>query len=108
MNVTHLTNARTDLTLPFGRYMPLLLIGSVCLGAALLSHAFSLLDAWLGSIALVAALVHLVAPAPHDDHTANTPELMHRRHDTDFTLANVSSSVSIAASLTIVVVLLLQ
>lgn len=100
MNVTHLTNARTDMALTFSRYMPLVLAGAVCLSVALLSTASSTLDAWLGSIALLAALGHLMLPVKENNDTD--------QRATEFNPANIASSISIAASLTIVVLFLLQ
>jgi 4-hydroxybenzoate polyprenyltransferase len=88
------------MALSFGRYTPLLLAGTAWLSVALLSPTFSALDAWLGGIALLAALVHLMLPLRESNDTD--------KHTTEFNLANVSSSISIAASLTIVVVFLLQ
>lgn len=100
MNVTHLTNARTDMALTFSRYMPLVLAGAVWLSVALLSTASSTLDAWLGGIALLAALVHLMLSV-NENHGVD-------QHVTKCNPANIASSISIAASLTIVVLFLLQ
>lgn len=103
-----LTDMSPDTTLPFGRYRPLFLAGTVYLSATLINDTFSWLNAGLGGIALIAALVHLLVPKPCNNDAANATESKCHSHDTDFTLANVSSSLSIAASLTIVIVWLLQ
>lgn len=107
MFLTPMTDGRTATTVSCGRYTPLVLAGIVWLSVALFSHAFSALNVWLVGIAFVAALVHFILPV-WDNDAATTPQPGHKRDAPELSLTNVLSSVSIAASLTIVVVFLLQ